>query len=56
MPIATDTAFVLGMLAVVGARCPEPLRAFLLTLAIVDDILAIIIIAIFYTESLSSPR
>ncbi|MCA2183129.1 Na+/H+ antiporter NhaA [Nonomuraea glycinis] len=55
VPIATDTAFVLGLLAVVGARCPEPLRAFLLTLAIVDDILAIMVVAIFYTESLSIP-
>ncbi|MEV0820772.1 Na+/H+ antiporter NhaA [Nonomuraea rubra] len=53
VPIATDTAFVLGLLAVVGARCPDPLRAFLLTLAIVDDVLAIIIIALFYTEDLS---
>ncbi|MGW4796669.1 Na+/H+ antiporter NhaA [Nonomuraea sp. NPDC004297] len=53
VPIATDTAFVLGLLAVVGARCPDPLRAFLLTLAIVDDVLAIIIIAIFYTAELS---
>ncbi|MEV4356357.1 Na+/H+ antiporter NhaA [Nonomuraea sp. NPDC004186] len=55
VPIATDTAFVLGVLAVVGARCPDPLRAFLLTLAIVDDVLAIMIIAIFYTASLSIP-
>ncbi|MFG1698906.1 Na+/H+ antiporter NhaA [Nonomuraea sp. NPDC049309] len=55
VPIATDTAFVLGVLAVVGARCPEPLRAFLLTLAIVDDVLAIMIIAIFYTSELSVP-
>jgi Na+:H+ antiporter, NhaA family len=55
VPIATDTAFVLGLLAVVGARCPEPLRAFLLTLAIVDDVLAIMVVAIFYTESLSIP-
>ncbi|MBF8187758.1 Na+/H+ antiporter NhaA [Nonomuraea sp. K274] len=55
VPIATDTAFVLGVLAVVGARCPEPLRAFLLTLAIVDDVLAIIIIALFYTAGLSVP-
>ncbi|WP_113699773.1 Na+/H+ antiporter NhaA [Nonomuraea lactucae] len=55
VPIATDTAFVLGLLAVVGARCPDPLRAFLLTLAIVDDVLAIIIIALFYTESLHVP-
>ncbi|GLW08151.1 Na(+)/H(+) antiporter NhaA 2 [Microtetraspora sp. NBRC 13810] len=53
VPIATDTAFVLGVLAVVGARCPEPLRAFLLTLAIVDDVLAILVIAIFYTDALS---
>ncbi|MFI6385823.1 Na+/H+ antiporter NhaA [Nonomuraea sp. NPDC050547] len=55
VPIATDTAFVLGLLAVVGARCPDPLRAFLLTLAIVDDVLAMMIIAIFYTASLSVP-
>jgi Na+/H+ antiporter NhaA len=55
VPIATDTAFVLGVLAVVGARCPDPLRAFLLTLAIVDDVLAIMIIALFYTASLHVP-
>ncbi|MFG2077504.1 Na+/H+ antiporter NhaA [Nonomuraea maritima] len=55
VPIATDTAFVLGVLAVAGARCPDPLRAFLLTLAIVDDVLAIFIIAVFYTEQLSVP-
>ncbi|WP_157246482.1 Na+/H+ antiporter NhaA [Nonomuraea typhae] len=55
VPIATDTAFVLGLLAVVGARCPDPLRAFLLTLAIVDDVLAMMIIAIFYTAHLSLP-
>ncbi|NUP60871.1 MAG: Na+/H+ antiporter NhaA [Nonomuraea sp.] len=55
VPIATDTAFVLGVLAVVGARCPDPLRAFLLTLAIVDDVLAIMIIAVFYTASLHVP-
>lgn len=53
VPIATDTAFALGLLAIVGARCPDPVRAFLLTLAIVDDVLAILIIAIFYTDDLS---
>ncbi|MEU4545098.1 Na+/H+ antiporter NhaA [Nonomuraea dietziae] len=53
IPIATDTAFVLGLLAVVGARCPDPLRAFLLTLAIVDDVLAILVLAVFYTADLS---
>ncbi|TDD21739.1 Na+/H+ antiporter NhaA [Nonomuraea diastatica] len=55
VPIATDTAFVLGVLAIVGARCPDPLRAFLMTLAIVDDVLAILVIALFYTDSLSVP-
>ncbi|GLZ10068.1 Na(+)/H(+) antiporter NhaA 2 [Actinomadura sp. NBRC 104425] len=53
IPLASDTAFVLGLLAVIGTRCPEPLRAFLLTLAVVDDIGAILVVAVFYTESLS---
>ncbi|MEU5880202.1 Na+/H+ antiporter NhaA [Spirillospora sp. NPDC047279] len=55
IPMATDTAFVLGLLAVIGTRCPEPLRAFLLTLAVVDDVGAILVVAIFYTEDLSVP-
>ncbi|MBX6766172.1 MAG: Na+/H+ antiporter NhaA [Actinomadura rubrobrunea] len=54
IPLASDTAFVLGVLAVIGSRCPEPLRAFLLTLAVVDDIGAILVVALFYTESLSA--
>jgi Na+/H+ antiporter NhaA len=55
VPIASDTAFVLGLLTAIGARCPIPLRAFVLTLAIVDDILAILVVAVFYTEDLSLP-
>lgn len=53
VPVATDIAFALAVLAVVSARLPAALRVFLLTLAVVDDMLAIVVIAIFYTESLS---
>jgi NhaA family Na+:H+ antiporter len=47
--MSTDTAFVLGILALFGPRCPDRLRLFLLTLAIVDDIGAITVMALFYT-------
>ena len=50
--IATDTAFLLGALAIVGPKFPTQLRVFLLTLAIVDDIVAISVIGIFYSDSL----
>ncbi|MBW0102866.1 Na+/H+ antiporter NhaA [Pseudonocardia sp. KRD-291] len=50
--ISTDTAVLLGVLALVGPRCPDQLRVFLLALAIVDDIGAVAAIAIFYTESI----
>jgi Na+/H+ antiporter NhaA len=50
--MATDIAFVLGALALVGPRCPDQLRLFLLTVAIVDDIGAILVIAVFYSEDL----
>lgn len=53
IPMATDTAFVLGMLVLVGPRCPDPLRVFLLTLAVVDDVGAIAVIAAAYTRHFS---
>ncbi|MCW0213302.1 MAG: Na+/H+ antiporter NhaA [Pseudonocardia sp.] len=51
--ISTDTAVLLGVLALVGPRCPDQLRVFLLALAIVDDIGAVLAIAFFYTEQVN---
>ena len=52
VPVATDIAFAVAVLTVFGSRLPAPLRAFLLTLAVVDDLLGIIVIAIFYSDGL----
>lgn len=55
VPTATDIAFAVAVLAVVGRWLPSALRAFLLTLAVVDDLLAILIIAVFFSSGVNVP-
>lgn len=53
VPMATDIAFAVAVLAIISTHLPASLRSFLLTLAVVDDLLAVVVIAVFFTGSIS---
>lgn len=53
--MSTDTAFALGMLAILGRRFPDALRTFILTVTVVDDLLALVVIAFVYSDDIAVP-
>lgn len=53
--MSTDTAFALGILAVFGSRLPAALRAFMLSISVVDDLVALLVIAVFYSDDIHAP-